>query len=214
MMRRMTGKMWRSEISERRKVCWCKGMAEGYDGGGGDEEEDEEDEKEEEEDSRWSIRAVQGAEANRPENVPSISLSAREALAVQLDALGANANDVNLGVITLYNYALFNPWSRSDYFGRRLDLGQLERFRNVLHTQPYRILLRNSSWGIISSMSPSERDKVFRVWVEGFRPGEKAQFVIQVHTIQCARACVNVYTVPRRHRRGREERNESTRTCR
>ena len=167
--------MWRT----RRRVLRCaEKSGRGKDDSG--EEEREGKKKQEREEERWSIAAVQGAEANRPTNVPSIQLSAREALAVQLDALGANADDVNRGIITLYNYAHFNPWSRSDYFGRRLDLGQMERFKNVLHTQPYRVLLRNSSWGIISSMSPSERDKVFRVWVEGFRPGEKAQYVIQV----------------------------------
>ena len=98
---------------------------------------------------------------------------------MQLDSLARNDEPhLNHGILLLYNFALFDPWSRSDYFGRKMDLGQFERFRNVLHTHAYRVLLRNSEWRILSEISPSDNEFWVRVHVIGFRPGEEGYFNI------------------------------------
>jgi len=55
---------------------------------------------------------------------PSLQYSNLQALEVQLSAL-KNNNEPYLdhGIEVLYRFAGIDPWSRSDYFGRSLDLG-------------------------------------------------------------------------------------------
>ena len=125
-----------------------------------------------EEGERWSVTA--GLAKRKRRSGPSLSLTAQEALALQLDVL---QKDADRGILLLYDFALFNPWERASYFGRKLDLGQFERFRNVIHTKPYRVLLRNRNWAILS-ITRGERERVFRIRVEGFRPGEEAQYTV------------------------------------
>jgi hypothetical protein len=57
---------------------------------------------------------------------PSLQYSNLESLEVQLSAL-KNNNDPYLdhGIEVLYRFAGIDPWSRSNYFGRSLDLGRL-----------------------------------------------------------------------------------------
>ena len=79
------------------------------------------------EDQTWDIGGIVN-ERQRPINVPSLQNTAQDTLKLQLDALSNNDEPhSDHGILLLYNFALFNPWKRSAYFGRLLDLGQFER---------------------------------------------------------------------------------------
>lgn len=64
----------------------------------------------------------------------------------------------------LYRFADLDPFSRSTYFGRSLDLGQWERFRRIMHSAYYRALLQHSCAESLSSLEVSED-----VWVQRVR---------------------------------------------
>lgn len=56
---------------------------------------------------------------------PSLWLSAEDAVIAQLKALQQNSfPSHDQGIETLYRFAGFDPWTRSNYFGRSLDLGK------------------------------------------------------------------------------------------
>ncbi|KAG2483704.1 hypothetical protein HYH03_017423 [Edaphochlamys debaryana] len=88
---------------------------------------------------------------------PCYDFTAEEALQVQLEALRKN-NDpyADHGVEVLYRFSNFDPFTRSSYFGRSLDLGQFERFRRVMHTPYYATLLDHSSAEVLSSLQLAE----------------------------------------------------------
>jgi len=59
---------------------------------------------------------------------PSLQYSNLQSLDVQLSAL-KNNNEPYLdhGIEVLYRFAGIDPWSRSNYFGRSLDLGRFDQ---------------------------------------------------------------------------------------
>ena len=61
------------------------------------------------------------------------------------------------GIEVLYRFAAFDPFLRSDYFGRRLDLGQFERFRRVVHMPAFATLLRHERATVLSSLEARAR---------------------------------------------------------
>jgi hypothetical protein len=131
---------------------------------------------------RLQVRACQSktppqpAPHRRDENVPRIRWtdrvalqaqvgSAEETLVVLLDALRNNLSaDVGVpgddrakdeGLDALYTFANLDVWSlRSKFFGREraCDLGQFERFKKIMVSVPYAILLCvTSDWAILST---------------------------------------------------------------
>lgn len=68
----------------------------------------------------------------RNEVRPSLELSREAAVQTQLDALKRNSQPYrDHGIEVLYRFSSFDPFLRSNYFGRSLDLGQFERFRRI-----------------------------------------------------------------------------------
>lgn len=75
-----------------------------------------------------------------------------------------NTPYIDHGVEILYRFADLDPFVRSAYFGRSLDLGQWERFRRIMHSSYYRTLLQHSVAEPMSSLELSED-----VWVQRVR---------------------------------------------
>ncbi len=111
---------------------------------------------------------------------PCFELSAEAAFEAQWEALASNdVPHCDHGVEVLYAFAdvdLYAP--RSKYFGYSSDLGQFERFRRVLHTRPYRVLLGHVARRVQSTLRVSEREVRQRVFVDGFRTGEAASYCL------------------------------------
>ncbi|KAK9836239.1 hypothetical protein WJX84_003491 [Apatococcus fuscideae] len=80
------------------------------------------------------------------------------------------------GVEVLYRFANFDPFSRTAYFGRSLDLGQFERFRRIMHTPYFSVLLSHTHSKLVSDLQVSEHAWVQRVWVKGFHRGAEDTF--------------------------------------
>eukprot|EP00798_Chlamydomonas_sp_ICE-L_P025984 gene25984-11671_t len=96
----------------------------------------------------------------RKDQGPRFDFSKEEALKVQLEAL--HMNDWNgdekqhdYSVEVMYRFADFDPFERSKYFGRNLDLGQFERFRRVWHAAPYATLMNHEHCTWLSSLTVS-----------------------------------------------------------
>ena len=88
---------------------------------------------------------------------PSLWLSREDAVEAQLKALQHNNfPTADAGIEIMYRFADIDPWSRSTYFGRSLDLGQWERFRRVFNTKCFTTLLNHSEHHFISSLEVSE----------------------------------------------------------
>lgn len=76
---------------------------------------------------------------------------------MQLEALRSNNQPyADHGIEVLYRFANFDPFTRSTYFGRPLDLGQFERFRRVFHSPAYRVILCHSEAQVLSSLEVAE----------------------------------------------------------
>lgn len=92
--------------------------------------------------------------------------SALDTLEVILEALRNNKAwaDVGLpgdtrrkdeGLEALYTFANFDVWSlRANFFGRSLDLGQFERFKRVMVSSPYDIILAGE-YEVLSQFKPA-----------------------------------------------------------
>ncbi|KAJ7540084.1 hypothetical protein O6H91_10G001100 [Diphasiastrum complanatum] len=76
----------------------------------------------------------------------------------------------------MYQFAGFDPFQRSKYFGRSLDLGQFERFRRIFHHSTYQVLLGHKNSLTLSSLHLTEHCFKQRVLVMGVRPGEEEIF--------------------------------------
>ncbi|XP_021893485.1 uncharacterized protein LOC110811330 isoform X2 [Carica papaya] len=74
------------------------------------------------------------------------------------------------------NFAGFDPFERSTYFGPFFDLGQFERFRRIFHHSTYRVLLGHKDRKILSSLFVKEDRFKQRVWIQGNRPEEEETF--------------------------------------
>lgn len=93
----------------------------------------------------------------RKELWPSFEFSKEEAIQLQLDALKDNNKPYpDHGVEILYRFSNLDPFQRSEYFGRSLDLGQFERFRRVMHTPYYQPLLDHVDVQLLSSFEVNE----------------------------------------------------------
>ncbi|CAN1287582.1 hypothetical protein LINPERPRIM_LOCUS19654 [Linum perenne] len=108
----------------------------------------------------------------RPDG-PRLNFSAEEAVEYQLDALKHNDQPrQDYGI----EFAGFDPFERSTYFGPFFDLGQFERFRRIFHHSTYRVLLGHKERKILSSLLVEENQFKQRVWVRGNRPEEEEIF--------------------------------------
>lgn len=88
---------------------------------------------------------------------PSLWLSREDAVEAQLKALQHNNfPTVDHGIEVMYKFADIDPWARSMYFGRSLDLGQWERFRRIFNTKCFTTLLNHNEYHFISSLEVSE----------------------------------------------------------
>lgn len=96
---------------------------------------------------------------------PCYELSHHAAIEVQLQALRDNDTPyIDHGIEVLYRFGDINPFARSSYFGRSLDLGQWERFRRIMHSTYYRTLLHHTSLEMLSGLEVSEH-----VWKQRVR---------------------------------------------
>lgn len=78
------------------------------------------------------------------------------------------------GIEVLYRFANFDPFSRSNYFGRSLDLGQFERFRRIFYTKCFTTLLSHTEHTMLSSLEVAEDVWKVRVLVKNdLRKGEE-----------------------------------------
>ncbi|XP_021665646.2 uncharacterized protein LOC110654077 isoform X2 [Hevea brasiliensis] len=104
---------------------------------------------------------------------PRLNFSAEEAVQHQLDALKYNDQPrPDYGI----EFAGFDPFERSTYFGPFFDLGQFERFRRIFHHSTYRVLLGHKERKILSSLLVKENRFKQRVWIRGNRPEEEEIF--------------------------------------
>jgi hypothetical protein len=63
------------------------------------------------------------------------------------------AQECDEGIEALYAFANFDVWSiKNEFFGKRIDLGQFERFKRIMMARPYSALLRHKSRCVLSSM--------------------------------------------------------------
>ncbi|KAJ6361407.1 hypothetical protein OIU78_001944 [Salix suchowensis] len=104
---------------------------------------------------------------------PRLNFSAEEAVNCQLDALKYNDQPrQDYGI----EFAGFDPFERSTYFGPFFDLGQFERFRRIFHHSTYRVLLGHKERKILSSLFVKENRFKQRIWIRGNRPEEEEIF--------------------------------------
>jgi hypothetical protein len=103
--------------------------------------------------------------------LPSLDLDHVQAVERQMQVLKANNKPyLDHGIEVLYRFSNFDPFQRSLYFGRPLDLGQFERFRRIFHTPQYEVLLCHLDHQLLSSLKVSEVRWKQRVQVKGARP--------------------------------------------
>lgn len=96
---------------------------------------------------------------------------------MQLNALQLNNEPhSDHGIEVLYRFTAFDPFERSTYFGRSLDLGQFERFRRIFHTPFYAVLLNHTQREVLSSLQIGEHNWRCRVLVKGYRGKEEGTF--------------------------------------
>ncbi|CAN6456191.1 unnamed protein product [Victoria cruziana] len=109
---------------------------------------------------------------------PRLNFTAEEAIQCQLEALKYNDQPrQDHGVEVMYRqFAGFDPFERSPYFGPFFDLGQFERFRRIFHHSAYRVLLGHKDRRILSSLWVEENHFKQRVWIRGARPEEEETF--------------------------------------
>ncbi|KAK3137933.1 hypothetical protein QOZ80_5AG0362310 [Eleusine coracana subsp. coracana] len=108
---------------------------------------------------------------------PRLDFSAEEAVQYQLESLKYNDHPrQDYGIEIMYEFAEFDPFERSTYFGRLLDLGEFERFQRLFHHSAYRVLLGHKERKILSSLWIEENRFKQRIWVRGYRPGEEQIF--------------------------------------
>lgn len=90
---------------------------------------------------------------------PSLKYTREEAIKMQLEALQNNNEPYfDHGIEVLYRFAgrHLDPFLPSNYFGRPLDLGQFERFRRIMNTECFRILVNHTNFEFLSTLQVSE----------------------------------------------------------
>lgn len=92
--------------------------------------------------------------------------SAEETLDALLEALQANARSgpqKDDGIDALYAFANLDIWALTHrFFGKKMDLGQFERFKRVLVANPYDILLHDYTQETLSALHVSHDTYVSR----------------------------------------------------
>mmetsp|Transcript_16975 Transcript_16975/g.23754 ORF Transcript_16975/g.23754 Transcript_16975/m.23754 type:complete len:247 (-) Transcript_16975:346-1086(-) len=82
-----------------------------------------------------------------------------------IEALRTNVyNDGNIepyaaddGLALLYSFSTIDPWKPSEYFGVRRDLGQFERFRLMMYSDPFKYLINHKNCDVAASARPTRR---------------------------------------------------------
>lgn len=112
--------------------------------------------------------------------------SAEETLQVLLDALQGNTRagpSQDDSIEALYAFANFDVWEITHvFFGRRMDLGQFERFKRVMVAAPYDILLAHERRVILSSLHRSKDSYISRISFEAPRR-DRATFVFRLSRV-------------------------------
>jgi hypothetical protein len=96
---------------------------------------------------RWRDTVALYAQLSAEQTVEHLleGLSRRQAL--------TTAQECDEGIEALYAFANFDVWSiKNEFFGKRIDLGQFERFKRIMMARPYSALLRHKSRCVLSSM--------------------------------------------------------------
>ena len=134
----------------------------------------------------WVPSAVFTVSSSPDPARPSLRLTADDTFSCQWDALQQNDTPTtDAGVETLYAFAVIDLYlAKSKYFGASADLGQFERFRRVLHSPKYRVLLSHVDRRVLSTLHVSEQECRQRIRVAGFRGQEGGEY-----TMTLQRAC-------------------------
>lgn len=67
------------------------------------------------------------------------------------------------GIDALYSFANLDIWALTHvFFGRKMDLGQFERFKRVIVAEPYQVMLREYRGGTLSAVRVGESRYVTR----------------------------------------------------
>lgn len=120
----------------------------------------------------WKLRSqndseeVSSQERLEEQFKPSLKYSRKEAVLKMLEALQNNNEPTyDHGIEVLYRFAgrHLDPFAPSMYFGRPLDLGQFERFRRIMNTECFRILVNHTDYDFLSTLEVSENRTVYRV---------------------------------------------------
>mmetsp|Transcript_753 Transcript_753/g.1110 ORF Transcript_753/g.1110 Transcript_753/m.1110 type:complete len:267 (-) Transcript_753:179-979(-) len=61
------------------------------------------------------------------------------------------------GLALLYLFSTIDPWKPSEYFGVKRDLGQFERFRLMMYSDPFKHLINHKSCEVIATARPTRR---------------------------------------------------------
>lgn len=79
--------------------------------------------------------------------------SPEETLESLLQALRQNSPTKDDGIDALYIFANLDIWALTHtFFGRKMDLGQFERFKRVLVASPYNAILRSADSSTLSAL--------------------------------------------------------------
>eukprot|EP00184_Porphyridium_aerugineum_P004158 CAMPEP_0184695864 /NCGR_PEP_ID=MMETSP0313-20130426/3355_1 /TAXON_ID=2792 /ORGANISM="Porphyridium aerugineum, Strain SAG 1380-2" /LENGTH=157 /DNA_ID=CAMNT_0027154391 /DNA_START=533 /DNA_END=1003 /DNA_ORIENTATION=+ len=88
-------------------------------------------------------------------------LGPEQTLRAILDALRDNEQSGKFkdeGIDALYSFANVDVWSvQHNFFGSKMDLGQFERFKRVMITNPYGMLLQHKEREFLSSWRVDEK---------------------------------------------------------
>eukprot|EP00892_Ulva_mutabilis_P004715 jgi/Ulvmu1/2615/UM014_0066.1 len=111
---------------------------------------------------------------------PKAEFTQKEALDVQLHSLQVNNTPyADHGVEVMYRFAKFDPFERSQYFGRNLDLGQFERFKRVFFTPHFSPMLGHAQATLLSELPISTTKWRGRILVlHGIQDKEQAVYDI------------------------------------
>ncbi|KAK9805013.1 hypothetical protein WJX73_001535 [Symbiochloris irregularis] len=127
--------------------------------------------------SRCACSSIQFRKRKDWKQGPQFELTKEDAVHMQLQALMDNNKPfADHGIEVLYRFASFDPFQRSNYFGRMTDLGQFERFRRMFHSAAFKPLLGHTQHSLLSTLQVSEHRWRQRVWVQGYRDFEQGTY--------------------------------------
>ncbi|GAB5366037.1 hypothetical protein AAMO2058_001109700 [Amorphochlora amoebiformis] len=143
----------RATTNPRLSIAWARGGKMGAEGGAGGT-------------GGGGISEGDGSKDGRARELRRISKRQPELVVEKLmDALRSNvyndgtvqpyAADDGLGL--LYLFSTIDPWKPSEYFGVKRDLGQFERFRLMMYSEPFKHLINHHSYKVLASARPEAR---------------------------------------------------------